>query len=145
MELSDLYSARLLEIAGNATDPGRLASPEGTAEKRARLCGSTIAVDVALEGGVISAYGHKVRACALGQTSAAVVAKVAVGTPVAEIRRVRDEMVRMLKEQGPPPAGARWDDLKYLEPVRDFPARHDSTLLVFEALCDAIGQAEGRR
>lgn len=141
MELSDLYSAKLLELAANAPDPGRLVAPQGTSRRRARLCGSTIEVDVRVEAGIITEYGHTVRACALGQTSAAIVARAAVGTPVAELRRVRDDMVAMLRSNGPPPEGARWGDLKYLEPVRAFPARHDSTLLVFDALCEALERA----
>jgi NifU-like protein involved in Fe-S cluster formation len=143
MTLSDLYSARILELAGNAPSAPRLTSPDGSARRRARLCGSTIEVDVTVSDGVITGYGHSVKACALGQTSAAIVARVALGTEAAEIRRVRAAMTAMLKADGPPPEGERWQDLRYLEPVRDYPARHESTLLVFDALCDALDAAEG--
>jgi len=144
MELTDLYSDRILELAGNQPRPGRLATPDASARKVSRVCGSVIEVDVALTDGVITGYGHDVQACALGQTSAAVVATHIVGTSVDEFRRVRDEMTAMLKADGPPPSGARWDDLKYLEPVREYRPRHTSTLLVFDAVCEALDRAEGR-
>jgi NifU-like protein involved in Fe-S cluster formation len=137
MELSDLYSEKILDLAGNAPQPGRLADPDASARKVSRVCGSMIDVDVVVRGGVITGYGHEVSACALGQTSAAIVARTIVGTPVAEFLSVREGMAAMLKGQGVPPSG-RWDDLKYLEPVRDYPNRHASTLLVFDAVAAAI-------
>lgn len=144
MDLSDLYSEKILEIAGNQPIPGRLADAHASARRVSRVCGSTIEVDIRLEGGVITAYGHEVQACALGQTSAAIVATHVVGTSAAEFRRVREEMTAMLKADGAPPAGERWVDLKYLEPVRDYRPRHTSTLLVFDAVCDALDQLEAR-
>ncbi len=142
MELTDLYSDRILEIAGNQPRPGRLADADASARKVSRVCGSSIEVDIKLDGGVIVGYGHEISACALGQTSAAIVATHVVGTPVAEFRRVRDEMTAMLKSDGAPPAGERWVDLKYLEPVREYRPRHTSTLLVFDAVSEAIDKAE---
>jgi NifU-like protein involved in Fe-S cluster formation len=143
MELSDLYSQRILEIAANQPIPGRLEHPDATARKVSRVCGSSIEVDIGVEGGRISAYGHKISACALGQTSAAIVATNIVGTPIAEFRALRDEMTAMLKSSGPPPSG-RWSDLAYLEPVRDYAPRHTSTLLVFDAVVDAIDKLDGQ-
>lgn len=143
MELSDLYSERILEIAGNQPIPGRLAAPDASARKVSRVCGSRIEVDISLRDGVISGYGHEISACALGQTSAAIVATQIVGTPVAEFRAVHRQMAQMLAGQGAPPEG-RWSDLRYLEPVRDYRARHASTLLVFEAVEAALVEAEGR-
>jgi len=145
MELSDLYSDRILELAGNQPRPGRLADADASARRVSRVCGSTIEVDVKVSGGVIVAYGHEVQACALGQTSAAVVATHVVGTTTSEFRRVRDEMTAMLKENGPPPSGDRWVDLKYLEPVREYRPRHTSTLLVFDAVCEALDKLEAPR
>ncbi len=95
-----------------------------------------------MRDGVITGYGHDIQACALGQTSAAIVATHVVGTPASEFRRLRQEMTAMLKAGGPPPAGEKWSDLKYLEPVRDYPPRHTSTLLVFDAVCDALDKVE---
>ena len=142
MELTDLYSDRILEIAGNQPRPGRLADADASSRKVSRVCGSSIEVDIKLNDGVIVGYGHEISACALGQTSAAIVAAHVVGTPIAEFRRVRDEMTAMLKADGAPPAGERWADLKYLEPVREYRPRHTSTLLVFEAVAEAIDKAE---
>lgn len=141
MDLSDLYSQKILDLAGNAPQPGRLADADGSARKVSRVCGSVIEVDVLVRGGVITGYGHEISACALGQTSAAVVAREIVGTPVAEFRQVREQMHAMLKDNGAPPAG-KWDDLRFLEPVREYRARHMSTLLVFDAVVEAIEKAE---
>ena len=141
MELSDLYSEKILDLAGNARQPPRLAAPDATARKVSRVCGSVIEVDVTVRDGVIVDYGHEISACALGQTSAAVVAREIVGTPVDEFLGVRQSMHDMLKAGGAPPAG-KWDDLRYLEPVRDYPARHMSTLLVFDAVAAALEKLE---
>lgn len=144
MDLSDLYSQKILEIAANQPIPGRLADPDASARRVSRVCGSSIEVDVAIsEGGNICAYGHKISACALGQTSAAIVATHIVGTPVAEFRALREQMTAMLKADGAPPTG-KWADLAYLEPVRDYPPRHTSTLLVFDAVVDALDKIEAR-
>lgn len=143
MDLSDLYSDRILQIAANQPIPGRLAAPDGQARKVSRICGSSIEVDIQISDGVIVGYGHEISACALGQTSAAIVATHIVGTPVAEFRDVRRQMTEMLKSDGRPPEG-KWNDLKYLEPVRDYRPRHASTLLVFDAVAEALEQAEGR-
>ena len=141
MELSDLYSQKILEIAANQPTPGRLAHPDATVRKVSRVCGSSIEVDIAVADGVIAGYGHKIAACALGQTSAAIVAANVVGTPVEDFRALRQQMTAMLKADGAPPAG-RWADLAYLEPVRDFAPRHTSTLLVFEAIAEALDKIE---
>lgn len=137
MELSDLYSQRILEIAANQPIPGRLTAPDATARKVSRVCGSSIEVDIAVIDGTITGYGHAISACALGQTSAAVVATNIVGTPVDEFRALRAAMIAMLKADGAPPSG-RWSDLGYLEPVRDYAPRHISTLLVFDAVVEAL-------
>jgi NifU-like protein involved in Fe-S cluster formation len=141
MELSDLYSQRILEIAANQPVPGRLEHPDATARKVSRVCGSSIEVDIDVRDGLISGYGHKISACALGQTSAAIVATNIVGTPVAEFRALRDRMTVMLKQNGAPPDG-RWSDLAYLEPVRDYAPRHNSTMLVFDAVVEALDTLE---
>lgn len=141
MALSELYSDRILELAGNAPQPGRLAAPDASARKVSRVCGSVIEVDIIVTDGIISAYGHDISACALGQTSAAIVAEQIVGTPAKEFRALRDAMHAMLKSGGPAPEG-KWSDLRYLEPVREFPVRHTSTLLVFDAVVEALGKVE---
>ena len=141
MELSDLYSQKILDLAGNAPQPGRLADADASARRVSRVCGSVIEVDVMVRDGVIAAYGHEISACALGQTSAAVVAREIVGTPVGEFRLLREQMHAMLKSDGAAPAG-KWGDLRYLEPVREYRARHMSTLLVFDAVVEALDKIE---
>lgn len=140
MEFSDLYSNRILEIAGAARLMPRLENPDATARKVSRVCGSVVEVDLKLDDGRVAAYGATVNACALGQTSAAIVAERIVGSTPRELRAVRDQMTAMLRADGVPPNG-KWDDLKYLEPVRAFPARHASTLLVFDAVVEALDKA----
>lgn len=140
MNFSDLYSQRILEIAGSARTMPRLEAPHGSARKVSRVCGSAVEVDLNIEEGRVSAYGADISACALGQTSAAIVANTIVGATPQELRELREQMIAMLKSEGPPPSG-RWEDLKYLEPVRGFPARHASTLLVFEAIAEALDRA----
>lgn len=144
MELSDLYSEKILRIAGNQPIPGRLPVPDASARRVSRVCGSTIEVDITVDDGVVTGYGHEISACALGQTSAAIVATHIVGTPVEEFRTVHRQMTAMLKENGAPPTG-RWEDLKYLEPVREYRPRHTSTLLVFDAVADALDKIEAGR
>ncbi len=141
MELSDLYSEKILDLAGNAVQPGRLDDADVSARKVSRVCGSTIEVDLKVNGGIITAYGHEVSACALGQTSAAVVAREVVGTAVGDFLILRQQMHAMLKADGAPPDG-KWEDLRYLEPVRDYPNRHMSTLLVFDAIAAALEKLE---
>jgi NifU-like protein involved in Fe-S cluster formation len=141
MALTELYSDKILEIAGNALQPARLDAPDGTARKVSKVCGSIIEVDVAVADGVITGYGHTVSACALGQTSAAIVAREVVGTRVEDFVALRSQMQDMLKNGGTPPDG-KWSDLRYLEAVREYPARHASTLLVFDAVVEALQKAK---
>ena len=144
MALSELYSDKILDIAGNAVQPGRLSAPDASARKVSRICGSVIEVDVIVADGVITGYGQEVSACALGQTSAAIVAREIVGTRVEDFRTLARQMREMLKAEGTPPSG-KWSDLAYLEPVREFPARHASTLLVFDAIVDALDKATAKQ
>ncbi len=141
VELSNLYSDRLLELAANAPQPGRLATPGASARKVSRVCGSLIEVDLLVERGVVTAYGQAVSACAIGQASAAVVAKNIVGAEAAELRALRAQMIAMLKDGGAAPDG-RWAELRWLEPVRDYPARQPSALLVFDAVVEALDKLE---
>lgn len=142
--IDDVYNARILEYAGNIGRIGRLDAPDATATAHSKLCGSTVTVDLVLTNGSVSDFAHEVRACALGQASSAIMAKVILGSTPSELREVRETMRRMLKENGAPPTG-RFEDLKYLEPVRDYKARHASTMLTFDAVADALDQIEARR
>lgn len=142
--LDEIYNSRILEFAGNIPHLNRLADPDGTATAHSKLCGSTVTVDVTLDGDVISGFGHDVKACALGQASSSIMARHAVGATVEEIRGVRERMLGMLKHNGAPPDG-KWADLKFLEPVRDFRARHASTMLTFDATLEAAEKALARQ
>ncbi|MBJ7533483.1 iron-sulfur cluster assembly scaffold protein [Rhodomicrobium vannielii ATCC 17100] len=142
--LEDIYTGRVLELSANMPRAGRLESPDATASAHSRLCGSRITIDLRMEGDRVTDYAQDVRACLLGQTSAAVMGANIVGSTAAELRAVGGQMRRMLKEGGQPPSG-RWADLAILEMVRDYKARHASTLLVFDAVEDAIAEIEAKR
>jgi len=142
--INDVYNAKILGFAGNIGRLGRLDAPDATATAHSKLCGSTVTVDIVMDGDTISDFAHEVKACALGQASSAIMASHVVGSNSDELREVRETMRRMLKEEGAPPQG-RFEDLKYLEPVRDYKARHASTMLTFDAVIDAIEQVERRR
>ena len=141
--IDDLYSARLLKLAANMPRAGRLAQPDGTSEKVARLCGSRVVVDVALDGDRVIDFAQDVKACALGQAAAAVLGTHVVGASLTEIEMARDAFRAMLKDGADAPVG-RFSDLSMLAPVKDYPARHASTLLAFEATVDAVRQAMAR-
>jgi len=142
--LDDIYNRRILELAADIPRLGRLAAPMATATAHSRLCGSKVVVDLAMEDGVVTDFAHDVKACALGQASSSLMARAVIGASAEELREARDAMRRMLKENGPPPEG-RFADAAVLEPVRDFKARHASTLLTFDAVVDAVGQIEARQ
>lgn len=131
--IDEVYNARILDLAGNIGRIGRLAAPDASATRHSKLCGSRITVDLRMEGDIVADYAHEVKACALGQAAAAVMAGAVVGASSAELRAARDGLYAMLKEGAPPPAG-RFAELSCLEPVREFKARHASTLLAFEAV-----------
>ena len=139
--IDDLYSSRILALAANMPKAGRLAAPQGSAEKVAKLCGSRIVVDLVLTDGRVSDFAQEVQACALGQASAAILGANIIGATTEEIRQARDALRAMLKEAGPPPEG-RFADLGVLAPVKDYPARHASTLLAFEAALSAADAAK---
>ncbi|MCB4768255.1 iron-sulfur cluster assembly scaffold protein [Ancylobacter sp. Lp-2] len=142
--INDVYNRRILELAADIPRLGRLDSPDATATAHSKLCGSTVTIDLSMKEGVVTDFAHEVRACALGQASSSIMADHVVGATADELREVRDVMRRMLKENGPPPEG-RWAELAVLEPVRDYKARHASTLLTFDAVVDAIGQIKARQ
>ena len=142
--IDDVYNAKILGFAGNIGRLGRLPAPDASAKAHSKLCGSTVLVDLCMRDGVVTDFAHEVKACALGQASSSIMAQNVVGATADELRAVREIMLKMLKENGPPPEG-RFADLKYLEPVRDFKARHASTMLTFDAVVDAIGQIERKQ
>ena len=142
--LNEVYNRRILELAGNIPRLGRLEGADATATAHSKLCGSTVTVDLKMEGDRITDFAHEVKACALGQASSSIMARHVIGANAEELRELRETVRRMLKENGAPPTG-KWDDIAVLEPVRDYKARHASTLLTFDAVVDAVGQIEAKR
>ncbi|MEE8633618.1 MAG: iron-sulfur cluster assembly scaffold protein [Methyloceanibacter sp.] len=140
----DIYSQQLLELAAAMPRTERLSAPQATAKAHSKLCGSRVEIDLVMDGDVVADYGQTVRACLLGQTAAAIMGREIVGSTAAELREVGGIMRKMLKQDGPPPTG-KWADLALLEPVRDYKPRHASTLLVFDAVEDAMAQIEAKR
>jgi NifU-like protein involved in Fe-S cluster formation len=143
--LNDVYNRRILELAGGIPRLGRLEKPDATATAHSKLCGSTVTVDLKMDGDTVTDFAHEVKACALGQASSSIMAAHVVGSNAEELRKLRETVRRMLKENGEPPKDGKWADIAVLEPVRDYKARHASTLLTFDAVVDAIGQIEGIR
>ena len=137
--LNDIYNKRIIELAGNIPRLGRLPDPDASATAHSKLCGSTVTVDLKTDGDMVTDFAHEVKACALGQASSSIMARNVVGAHAAELRALREAVRRMLKENGAPPAG-RWADIAVLEPVRDYKARHASTLLTFDAVVSALDQ-----
>jgi NifU-like protein involved in Fe-S cluster formation len=142
--LDDVYNRRILELAAESPRQGRLAAPDASATAHSKLCGSVVTVDLVMDGDVVTDFAHEVKACALGQASSSIMARHVVGSTAEELRAIREVARRMLKENGAPPDG-KWADLAVLEPVRDYKARHASTLLTFDAVVDAINQIEAKR
>ena len=141
--LNDIYNKRIIELAGNIPRLGRLPDPDASATAHSKLCGSTVKVDLKMDGPVVTDFAHDVKACALGQASSSIMASHVVGSTADELRELRETVRKMLKENGSPPHG-KWADIALLEPVRDYKARHASTLLTFDAVVDAIGQIEAK-
>ncbi|MFP4002522.1 MAG: iron-sulfur cluster assembly scaffold protein [Alphaproteobacteria bacterium] len=139
--ISTLYSRRILQLAGSIGRIGRLEAPDASADAVSRLCGSRITVDLKLAEGRVSDYAQEVQACALGQTAASVMAREIMGSAPDELRELRERMWNMLKNEGTPPGG-KWADLALLEGVRDYPARHGSVMLPFDAVVKALDRVE---
>ena len=142
--LNEIYNKRILELAADIPRLGRLDAPHASARAHSKLCGSTVTVDVKVDGDVVTDFAHEVKACALGQASSSIMARHVVGSTAEELRIVRETVRRMLKENGSPPSG-KWEELGVLAPVRDFKARHASTMLTFDAVVDALTQIEARQ
>jgi SUF system NifU family Fe-S assembly protein len=143
--LNEVYNRRILELAGNIPRIGRLSDPDATATAHSKLCGSTVTIDLKMDGDTVTDFAHEVKACALGQASSSIMASHVVGATADELRKLREDVRQMLKENGAPPTDERWADIAVLEPVRDYKARHASTLLTFDAVVAAIDQIAAKR
>ncbi|MFP5480548.1 MAG: iron-sulfur cluster assembly scaffold protein [Alphaproteobacteria bacterium] len=140
-DLIKLYSARILGLAADIPHLGRLSAPQGTARIRSPLCGSTVTADVVVQDGRIAEFAQDVKACALGQASAAVLGQAVIGRSLPELQAARDALRAMLKEGGPVPA-APFEGYEVLLPARDYKNRHASILLALEAVCKAMEAAQ---
>jgi NifU-like protein involved in Fe-S cluster formation len=143
--LNEIYNRRILELAASIPRLGRLSSADASATAHSKLCGSTVTIDLKMDGDTVTDFAHEVKACALGQASSSIMASNVIGSKGAELRELRDSVRRMLKENGPPPVAGKWADIAVLEPVRDYKARHASTMLTFDAVVSAIDQIEAKR
>ena len=145
--LDEVYNSKILELAGNISRIGRLDKPDASAKVHSKLCGSTVIVDLKVEQDgdemVVVDFAHDVKACALGQAASAIMAKNVIGAKSNELNRLRENINAMLKENGSPPKG-RFEECKYLEPVRDYKARHASTMLTFDAVVQCLAQIENK-
>ena len=139
--LDSVYNTKILEYAGNIERIGHLDTPDAEARAHSKLCGSTVDVQLKLADGKVADFAHQVKACALGQAASSIMARVVIGSSSSELRELRETMYKMLKENGPAPEG-KFAEFRFLEPVRDYKARHASTLLTFDAVVDCLNQIE---
>jgi len=142
--MDDIYNGKILEFAGNIARIGSLPDADAVSEKHSKLCGSKVRVYLKMDGGVVTDFAHEVKACALGQASSSIMARHVVGATADELRRAREDMLAMLKADGDGPSG-RFEDMRFLKPVKDYKARHASTMLTFDAVVDAIDQIEAKQ
>lgn len=144
MSMDDIYNAKILEFAGNIPLTGMLEDFDAQAQAHSKLCGSRVKVWLKMNGDTVAGFAHEVKACALGQASSSIMARHVIGATAAELRQARSDMLAMLKEGGEGPSG-RFEDMRFLKPVRDYKARHASTMLTFDAVVDCLDQIEARR
>ncbi|MDO6964054.1 iron-sulfur cluster assembly scaffold protein [Rhizobium alvei] len=141
--MDDIYNTKILEFAGNIPRIGQLTDADASAQAHSKLCGSKVKVWLKLDGDVVSDFAHDVKACALGQASSSIMARHVIGASAAELRAAKADMLAMLKENGDGPSG-RFEDMRFLKPVKDYKARHASTMLTFDAVCDCLDQIDAR-
>lgn len=142
--LDDVYNSKILELAGNIPRLGQLEQPDASATAHSKLCGSTVTVDLKIDHDQVTDFAHDVKACALGQASSSIMARHVIGAKADELRQLRETVRKMLKENGQPPSG-KWADIAVLEPVRDYKARHASTMLTFDAVVAALDKIETQK
>jgi NifU-like protein involved in Fe-S cluster formation len=144
MSMDDIYNAKILEFAGNIPLTGVLDDADAYAQAHSKLCGSRVKVWLRMHGDTVGGFAHEVKACALGQASSSIMARHVIGATPSELRQAKSDMLAMLKEGGEGPSG-RFEDMRFLRPVRDYKARHASTMLTFDAVVDCLDQIEARR
>mgnify|MGYP000864626979 CR=1 FL=1 len=138
-----LYNSTILRLATSIPHQQRLAAPQATAERRSPICGSRVTVDVMLDdAGRVAAIGQEVRACALGQASAALMGEHAIGRTLPELEAARDALAAFLAGTRDDPGD--WPGLEIFAPARPHSARHPSIRLAFEAVAAAAAEAGQR-
>ena len=142
--MDEIYNSKILEFAGNIPATAPLDNPQAFAQAHSKLCGSKVKVWLSMDGDHVREFAHDVKACALGQASSSIMARHVVGASADELRKARADMLAMLKEGGDGPSG-RFEDMRYLKPVRDYKARHASTMLTFDAVVDCLDQIDANR
>lgn len=142
--MDDIYNSKILEFAGNIPLTGALHNADASAQAHSKLCGSRVKVWLSMEDDRVIGFAHEVKACALGQASSSIMARNVIGATSEELKQARADMFAMLKEGGAGPSG-RFANMRYLLPVRDYKARHASTMLTFDAVMDCVSQIEARR
>lgn len=141
--LDSVYNSKIIEYAGNIQKVGELENPDAISRVHSKLCGSTVDVSLKMDGNIVSDFAHKIKACALGQAASSIMARVVVGSNADELRELRNTMYKMLKENGPTPSG-KFEEFKFLEPVKEYKARHASALLTFDAVVNCIDEIEAK-
>lgn len=139
--IDDIYNKLILQHAAHISKIGHLQNPDATSKKQSRLCGSTITVDLKVNNGIVTDFAHDVKACALGQASASIMAKYIIGTSTNDLKKLQKAMWDMLVNNGPAPTHP-FEEFACLQPVKDYKARHGSTMLTFDAVVDCIEQIE---
>ncbi len=142
--INNLYSRKILGFAASIPRVGRLAAPDARADAVSRLCGSKVHVEINVSGGAVTDYAQEVQACALGQTAASIIGANIVGATRAEIDAGKEALQHMLRT-GESANFGRFGELEVLAPVKDYPARHGSVMLVFDALQQAFVSLDGER
>lgn len=142
--LDSVYNNKILEYAGNIQHIGELEDAHAKSRVHSKLCGSTVDVSLKMEDGVVTDFAHNVKACALGQAASSIMASVIIGSTADELRQLKVTMYKMLKEDGPAPTG-KFEEFKFLEPVKEYKARHASALLTFYAVVNCIEEIEANR
>ncbi len=136
-----LYTIDILRLAASTGAWPRLSAPQASSEKRSPICGSRITVDVELDGtGRVSGIGQEVRACALGQASAALMGQAALGKTPQDLVAARDDLKSWLAGEQPTPGA--WPGLAIFEPALPHSARHPAILLAFDAVAEAAEKAQ---
>lgn len=135
--IDEIYNKDVLRLAGNIGRIGRLKDPDVSVTRTAPLCGSGIVVDLGIKDGVVTDYAQEIKACALGQAAASVIAEHVIGADLTELGALRDRMAAMLAGDEPPPGG-KWAALAALAPAKSATARHGAIMLAVDAVIEAL-------